>query len=54
MDTIVVFDVHWLVNANTTSTAAPHFEGLYTSNELPHFISNMAYEYPGQPGAGAT
>ena len=37
--------------ANTTSTAAPQFEGIYTSNELPHFIKNMPYAYPGQPGA---
>jgi len=31
---------------------APHFKGLYTSNELPHFISNLAYEFPGNPELG--
>ncbi len=51
VDTIVVFDTHWLVNANYHINCAPHFKGIYTSNELPHFISNMAFEYPGQPGA---
>ena len=49
VDTIVVFDVHWLVNSEYHINCAPHFKGVYTSNELPHFISNMAYEYPGNP-----
>ncbi len=53
VDTIVVFDTHWLVNANYHVNCAPHFKGLYTSNELPHFISNMGYEFPGNPVLGA-
>lgn len=53
VDTIVVFDTHWLVNAGYHVNCAPHFKGLYTSNELPHFISNMAYEYDGNPRLGA-
>jgi 3,4-dihydroxyphenylacetate 2,3-dioxygenase len=53
VDTIVVFDTHWLVNANYHVNCGPHFKGLYTSNELPHFISNMGYEFPGNPGLGA-
>jgi 3,4-dihydroxyphenylacetate 2,3-dioxygenase len=52
VDTIVVFDTHWLVNANYHINCAPHFEGNYTSNELPHFISNMAYGFPGNPVLG--
>ena len=52
VDTIVVFDTHWLVNANYHLNCAPHFKGLYTSNELPHFISNMTYEFPGNPALG--
>ncbi len=52
VDTIVVFDTHWLVNANYHINCAPHFQGSYTSNELPHFISNMAYEIPGNPLLG--
>lgn len=52
VDTIVVFDTHWLVNAGYHINCAPHFAGVYTSNELPHFISNMAYEYDGNPGLG--
>jgi len=52
VDTIVVFDTHWLVNAAYHINCAPHFQGLYTSNELPHFISNMAYAFPGNPVLG--
>ncbi|HAC69950.1 MAG TPA: 3,4-dihydroxyphenylacetate 2,3-dioxygenase, partial [Pseudomonas sp.] len=47
VDTLVVFDTHWLVNANYHINCGPHFKGLYTSNELPHFIANMDYEFPG-------
>ncbi len=52
VDTIVVFDTHWLVNANYHINCAPHFKGRYTSNELPHFISNMGFEFPGNPALG--
>jgi 3,4-dihydroxyphenylacetate 2,3-dioxygenase len=52
VDTIVVFDTHWLVNANYHINCAPHFKGLYTSNELPHFISNLGFEFPGNPALG--
>ena len=52
VDTIVVFDSHWLVNSNYHINCAPHFQGVYTSNELPHFISNMHYEIPGNPVLG--
>ncbi len=52
VDTLVVFDTHWLVNASYHVNCAPHFEGVYTSNELPHFISNMAFEAPGNPELG--
>ena len=52
VDTLVVFDTHWLVNANYHLNCAPHFKGTYTSNELPHFISNMAFESPGNPALG--
>ncbi|MBP7574915.1 MAG: 3,4-dihydroxyphenylacetate 2,3-dioxygenase [Rhodoferax sp.] len=52
VDTIVVFDTHWLVNAGYHINCSPHFKGIYTSNELPHFISNMPFEYDGNPGLG--
>ena len=52
VDTLVVFDTHWLVNASYHVNCAPHFKGLYTSNELPHFIANMPFECPGNPALG--
>lgn len=52
VDTLVVFDTHWLVNANYHVNCAPHFKGTYTSNELPHFIKNMPFECPGNPELG--
>jgi len=52
VDTIVVLDVHWLVNAGYHVNCGPRFKGIYTSNELPHFIHDMAYEYPGDPVLG--
>ena len=52
VDTLVVFDTHWLVNANYHVNCAPQFKGLYTSNELPHFIANMPFESRGNPELG--
>ncbi|MFY9512881.1 MAG: 3,4-dihydroxyphenylacetate 2,3-dioxygenase [Rubrivivax sp.] len=52
VDTIVVFDVHWLVNSEYHVNCGPRFHGVYTSNELPHFISNLPYDYPGNPALG--
>ena len=52
VDTIVVFDTHWLVNSGYHINCNEKFEGIYTSNELPHFIKNMPYEYDGNPELG--
>ncbi|WP_020394044.1 3,4-dihydroxyphenylacetate 2,3-dioxygenase [Thiolinea disciformis] len=52
VDTIVVFDTHWLVNSGYHINNAAHFKGIYTSNELPHFIKNMPYEYDGNVELG--
>jgi 3,4-dihydroxyphenylacetate 2,3-dioxygenase len=52
VDSIVIFDTHWLVNASYHLNCAPRWAGNYTSNELPHFISNMPYAIPGNPALG--
>lgn len=52
VDTIVIFDTHWLVNSGYHINNAAHFQGSYTSHELPHFIKNMSYEYDGNPDLG--
>ncbi len=52
VDTLVVFDTHWLVNAGYHVNCAARFTGIYTSNELPHFIANLPYDIPGNPALG--
>jgi 3,4-dihydroxyphenylacetate 2,3-dioxygenase len=52
VDTIVVFDVHWQVNSEYHINCSPIFSGVYTSGELPHFIQNMPFDYPGNPELG--
>ena len=45
VDTIVVLDVHWLVNAGYHVNCGPRFHGVYT-------IRDMGYDYPGDPALG--
>ena len=52
IDTMVVIDVHWLVNAGYHVNCNKEFSGIYTSNELPHFIKDMEYTYQGNPELG--
>ena len=52
VDTLVVFDTHWLVNSGYHINCAPSWEGVYTSNELPHFIKNLPFAYAGNPELG--
>jgi 3,4-dihydroxyphenylacetate 2,3-dioxygenase len=52
VESIVIFDTHWLVNAGYHVLNAAEYSGVYTSNELPHFIHNMPYGYPGNPALG--
>jgi 3,4-dihydroxyphenylacetate 2,3-dioxygenase len=52
VDTIIVFDTHWLVNSGYHINCAPSFSGTYTSNELPHFIKNLPYAYSGNSALG--
>lgn len=52
VDTVVVFDVHWLVNSGYHINCHDRFKGIYTSNELPHFIKDMEFDYDGNPALG--
>lgn len=52
VDTLVVFDTHWLVNSGYHINCAARWEGVYTSNELPHFIKDMPYACDGNPLLG--
>lgn len=52
VDTIVILDTHWVVNAGYHINANHRFKGLFTSNEFPQFIQDLAYEYEGNPALG--
>jgi len=52
VDTMVVFDVHWLVNSGYHLNCRRRFRGVYSSNELPHFIKDLAYDHDGNPELG--
>ncbi|MBM2607662.1 3,4-dihydroxyphenylacetate 2,3-dioxygenase [Pasteurella multocida] len=52
VDTIIVFDTHWLVNSAYHVNCCSHFEGVYTSNELPHFIRDITFNYEGNSELG--
>ncbi len=51
-DTVVVLDSHWLVNSGYHVNATAHFEGVFTSNEFPHFIRDLPYSYEGNEALG--
>jgi 3,4-dihydroxyphenylacetate 2,3-dioxygenase len=48
-DTFIIFDTHWFTTLNHILAGAPHFKGLYTSEELPEFLSDFPYDYTGAP-----
>lgn len=52
VDTVVICDTHWLVNAGFHINANDKFEGLLTSSEFPQFIRDMPYSHPGNPELG--
>lgn len=52
VDTVVICDTHWLVNAGFHVNANTRFKGLLTSSEFPQFIRDMPYDHAGNPGLG--
>lgn len=52
VDTIVIADTHWLVNAGYHINANTSCRGVYTSTEFPHFIRNLEYSYVGDAELG--
>ncbi len=52
VDTVIIADTHWLVNAGYHINANTHLQGLYTSTEFPHFIQNLEYDYYGDAELG--
>ena len=52
VDTVVICDTHWLVNAGFHINANARFKGLLTSSEFPQFIRDMPYDHAGNPALG--
>ncbi len=52
VDTVVICDTHWVVNAGYHINANHSFEALFTSNEFPQFIQDLEYKYSGNPALG--
>ena len=48
----MVLDTHWLVNSGFHINANPRHQGRYTSNEFPHFIQELEFDYPGATDLG--
>jgi len=49
VETFVVFDTHWIVNQGFHVNAKARHSGVFTSHELPHMLSDLAYDYRGDP-----
>lgn len=49
VDTFVVADTHWLNSSGFHLNAKERHTGSYASHELPHFIRDLPYAYPGNP-----
>jgi 3,4-dihydroxyphenylacetate 2,3-dioxygenase len=49
VDTFVICDTHWFTTTEHVIAGAARFTGLYTSDEMPRNICDLAYDYPGSP-----
>jgi 3,4-dihydroxyphenylacetate 2,3-dioxygenase len=48
-DAVVVLDSHWATTVEYVVTAQDRRSGLYTSGELPRGMSQVPYDWPGDP-----
>jgi 3,4-dihydroxyphenylacetate 2,3-dioxygenase len=48
-DTVVVFDTHWFTTFEFVISSHARRAGRYTSDELPRGMSQMPYDFPGDP-----
>lgn len=48
-DTFLVADTHWLNSIGFHLNGKERHHATYVSHELPHFIHDLAYDYPGDP-----
>ncbi|MDM5196693.1 extradiol ring-cleavage dioxygenase [Fictibacillus enclensis] len=48
-DVVVIISTHWMASFNHFVDATPKHEGILTSMESPELISDVPYNYPGDP-----
>lgn len=53
VDTLVIFDTHWFTTTDHIVAGAPHYSGIYTSDELPTVIAGYEYDFKGAPELAA-
>ena len=53
VDTVVVIDTHWFTTIEHIVASHERRQGLYTSEELPRGMSQMPYDFPGDPELAA-
>ncbi len=49
IDTIIVFDTHWFTTFEFVITSHERRSGLFTSEELPRGMSQIPFDFPGDP-----
>ncbi|KAA2267147.1 3,4-dihydroxyphenylacetate 2,3-dioxygenase [Solihabitans fulvus] len=52
-DTFLVADSHWMNSMGFHLNGKARHHGSYASHELPHFIADLVYDYPGCPELAA-
>ena len=51
-DTFLIFDTHWLTTRGFVVNTQERLEGIYTSDELPSVIHDLAFDYLGDRALG--
>ena len=51
-DTFIIFDTHWFTTRGFVVNAQEHLAGIYTSDELPGTLHDMAFDYRGDKMLG--
>lgn len=52
VDTLVISDTHWLVNAGFHINARPEMQGVYSSTEFPQMLTDLEFHHVGDPEFG--
>lgn len=51
-DTFIIFDTHWFTTRGFVVNTQEHLAGIYTSDELPSTLHDLAYDYRGDKMLG--